>query len=146
MGPRKYGRNLFFQHFGGRSHYIVHDFSNCLTAKPAPRTTRPLAGLPNPYPYGCSVLCNHPRDPELKDVVWRPRMSSVTLTLQLLEAICIMVAFYKNNYTCFRWLFAENRMVVQNTSTILRPSKELVGRVQQLMEELLFITPVGTKR
>ena len=40
-------------------------------AQPAPRTLRPLANITNPYPYGCSVLCNHPRDPELKDVVWR---------------------------------------------------------------------------
>jgi len=40
-------------------------------AQPAPRTLRPLANIINPYPYGCSVLCNHPRDPELRDVVWR---------------------------------------------------------------------------
>ena len=43
-------------------------------AVPAPRTLRPLAGIPNPYPYGCSVLCNHPRDPELRDVVWRSKI------------------------------------------------------------------------
>ena len=44
-------------------------------AQPAPRTQRPLANIPNPYPYGCSVLCNHPRDPELKDVVWKSRFT-----------------------------------------------------------------------
>lgn len=80
MGPRKYRRNLFYEQFSGRPNYVVHDLGLCITARPAPRTMRPLAGLPNPYPYGCSVLCNHPRDPELKDVVWRPRMSSVNLT------------------------------------------------------------------
>ncbi|XP_046655356.1 uncharacterized protein LOC124348970 isoform X2 [Daphnia pulicaria] len=74
MGPHKYRRNLFFDVFNGRSNYI--DLGLCITARPAPRTARPLAGLPNPYPYGCSVLCNHPKDPELKDVVWRPRISS----------------------------------------------------------------------
>lgn len=46
-------------------------------AQPAPRTLRPLANITNPYPYGCSVLCNHPRDPELKDVVWRSVLSVI---------------------------------------------------------------------
>ncbi|KAJ8687133.1 hypothetical protein QAD02_022927 [Eretmocerus hayati] len=36
---------------------------------PAPFTLRPFAGLYNPYPYGCSVLCNHPADNDAKDVV-----------------------------------------------------------------------------
>ncbi|XP_032794710.2 uncharacterized protein LOC116931247 isoform X2 [Daphnia magna] len=72
MGPHRYRRHFFVEVFNGRSSFI--DLGLCITARPAPRTTRPLAGLPNPYPYGCSVLCNHPKDPELKDVIWRPRI------------------------------------------------------------------------
>ncbi|KAL0121012.1 hypothetical protein PUN28_008622 [Cardiocondyla obscurior] len=39
----------------------------------APFTLRPFAGLFNPYPYGCSVLCNHPADCEAKEVVRRAK-------------------------------------------------------------------------
>ncbi|XP_046744734.1 uncharacterized protein LOC124410425 [Diprion similis] len=41
--------------------------------KPAPFVLRPFSGLFNPYPYGCSVLCNHPADGEAKDVVRRAK-------------------------------------------------------------------------
>ncbi|KAG7209056.1 hypothetical protein KM043_015213 [Ampulex compressa] len=40
---------------------------------PAPFALRPFSGLFNPYPYGCSVLCNHPADCEAKDVVRRAK-------------------------------------------------------------------------
>ncbi|XP_008203002.1 uncharacterized protein LOC100120666 [Nasonia vitripennis] len=40
---------------------------------PAPFTLRPFAGLFNPYPYGCSVLCNHPADGEAKEIVRRAK-------------------------------------------------------------------------
>ncbi|XP_015603078.1 uncharacterized protein LOC107271506 [Cephus cinctus] len=43
------------------------------SARPAPFTLRPFAGLFNPYPYGCSVLCNHPADCEAKEVVRRAK-------------------------------------------------------------------------
>ncbi|XP_035440324.2 uncharacterized protein LOC118269363 isoform X1 [Spodoptera frugiperda] len=36
---------------------------------PAPFMLRPYAGLYNPFPLGCSVLCNHPADTEARDVV-----------------------------------------------------------------------------
>ncbi|XP_050439669.1 uncharacterized protein LOC126845148 [Adelges cooleyi] len=36
---------------------------------PAPVVLKPLASLYNPYPYGCSVLCNHPLDNEIKELV-----------------------------------------------------------------------------
>jgi len=39
----------------------------------APFALRPFAGLFNPYPYGCSVLCNHPADCEAKEVVRRAK-------------------------------------------------------------------------
>ncbi|XP_063216704.1 uncharacterized protein LOC134527719 isoform X2 [Bacillus rossius redtenbacheri] len=42
-------------------------------AKPAPFVLRPFAGIYNPFPYGCSVLCNHPADYEAKDVVKRAK-------------------------------------------------------------------------
>ncbi|KAK9744704.1 hypothetical protein QE152_g7472 [Popillia japonica] len=38
-------------------------------AVPAPYTLKPFAGLYNPFPYGCSLLCNHPADTEAKDLV-----------------------------------------------------------------------------
>lgn len=39
----------------------------------APFILRPFAGLFNPYPYGCSVLCNHPADCEAKQVLRRAK-------------------------------------------------------------------------
>ncbi|KAH0811587.1 hypothetical protein GEV33_011196 [Tenebrio molitor] len=36
-------------------------------ARPAPFVLKPFAGLYNPYPYGCSLLCNHPTDNEAKE-------------------------------------------------------------------------------
>lgn len=44
---------------------------------PAPYVLRPFAGLYNPFPYGCSILCNHPADCEAKEVVKRARDSWV---------------------------------------------------------------------
>nr|CAH7753701.1 unnamed protein product [Callosobruchus chinensis] len=38
-------------------------------AKPAPYVLKPYAGIYNPYPYGCSLLCNHPTDCEVKDLL-----------------------------------------------------------------------------
>ncbi|VVC34637.1 Hypothetical protein CINCED_3A002571 [Cinara cedri] len=40
-----------------------------VSCNPAPVVLKPLASLYNPYPYGCSVLCNHPLDNEIKDLV-----------------------------------------------------------------------------
>ncbi|XP_059488999.1 uncharacterized protein LOC132204488 [Neocloeon triangulifer] len=37
-----------------------------LTTGPAPVIQRPFAGIYNPFPYRCSVLCNHPADLEVK--------------------------------------------------------------------------------
>ncbi|XP_011311961.1 uncharacterized protein [Fopius arisanus] len=48
------------------------------TSKPAPFTLRPFAGLFNPFPYGCSVLCNHPADCEAKEFVKRAKESWAT--------------------------------------------------------------------
>ncbi|XP_066995852.2 uncharacterized protein [Anabrus simplex] len=44
-------------------------------ARPAPYVLRPFAGVYNPFPYGCSILCNHPADYEAKDVVKRAKDS-----------------------------------------------------------------------
>lgn len=46
--------------------------------KPAPFILRPFAGLFNPFPYGCSVLCNHPADCEAKEFVRRAKESWAT--------------------------------------------------------------------
>lgn len=43
------------------------------SAKPAPIILRPFSGLFNPYPYGCSVLCNHPADCEAKEILRRAK-------------------------------------------------------------------------
>lgn len=48
------------------------------SAKPAPFILRPFSGLFNPYPYGCSVLCNHPADCEAKEVLRRAKDSWAT--------------------------------------------------------------------
>ncbi|KAK0174872.1 hypothetical protein PV327_010591 [Microctonus hyperodae] len=48
------------------------------TSKPAPFILRPFAGLFNPYPYGCSVFCNHPADYEAKEFVRRAKESWAT--------------------------------------------------------------------
>ncbi|XP_066596183.1 uncharacterized protein [Prorops nasuta] len=48
------------------------------STKRAPFALRPFAGLFNPYPYGCSVLCNHPADCEAKEVVRRVKDSWAT--------------------------------------------------------------------
>lgn len=42
-------------------------------ASPAPFTLRPFAGLYNPFPYGCSILCNHPADSEAKEILRKAR-------------------------------------------------------------------------
>ncbi|PSN51473.1 hypothetical protein C0J52_00707 [Blattella germanica] len=44
-------------------------------ARPAPYILRPFSGVYNPFPYGCSILCNHPADYEAKDVVKRAKDS-----------------------------------------------------------------------
>lgn len=43
--------------------------------KPAPFILRPFSGLFNPYPYGCSILCNHPADCEAREVLRRAKDS-----------------------------------------------------------------------
>lgn len=45
---------------------------------PAPVVLKPYAGLYNPFPYGCSLLCNHPTDKEAKDVLKRARETWAT--------------------------------------------------------------------
>ncbi|XP_049873690.1 uncharacterized protein LOC126372133 isoform X1 [Pectinophora gossypiella] len=40
---------------------------------PAPFMLRPYAGLYNPFPHACSVLCNHPADTEAKEFVKRAK-------------------------------------------------------------------------
>ncbi|OAD55044.1 hypothetical protein WN48_05617, partial [Eufriesea mexicana] len=57
--------------------------------KPAPFILRPFSGLFNPYPYGCSILCNHPADCEAKEVLRRAKDSWATegKTLLLTEEI-----------------------------------------------------------
>ncbi|CAH0385455.1 unnamed protein product [Bemisia tabaci] len=49
------------------------EFKNIAT--PAPFMLRPFAGLYNPFPYGCSVLCNHPADFEAKGIVKRAKLA-----------------------------------------------------------------------
>ncbi|KAL4716695.1 hypothetical protein ACJJTC_004814 [Scirpophaga incertulas] len=44
---------------------------------PAPFMLRPYAGLYNPFPHSCSVLCNHPADTEAKEFVKRVKDSWV---------------------------------------------------------------------
>nr|CAD7600776.1 unnamed protein product [Timema genevievae] len=55
------------------SRKVQVEFPN--VAGPAPYVLRPFAGVYNPFPYGCSILCNHPADYEAKDVVKRAKDS-----------------------------------------------------------------------
>lgn len=48
---------------------------------------RPYAGLYNPYPYGCSLLCNHPTDKEAKDVLKRARETWATENKNIISQI-----------------------------------------------------------
>lgn len=48
-------------------------------AKPAPFVLKPFAGLYNPYPYGCSLLCNHPTDNEAKELLKKAKNSWVRI-------------------------------------------------------------------
>ncbi|XP_077298942.1 uncharacterized protein LOC143920105 [Arctopsyche grandis] len=58
---------------------LLHNSVNlsCFTT-PAPFVLRPFAGLYNPFSYGCSILCNHPADAEIKDVVKRAKDALIT--------------------------------------------------------------------
>lgn len=53
-------------------------------ARPAPFVLKPFAGLYNPYPYGCSILCNHPTDIDAKDLLRKAKDNWVSE----LEVIC----------------------------------------------------------
>nr|CAD7403668.1 unnamed protein product [Timema cristinae] len=57
----------------GADKKVQVEFPN--VAGPAPYVLRPFAGVYNPFPYGCSILCNHPADYEAKDVVKRAKDS-----------------------------------------------------------------------
>lgn len=45
------------------------NLTKCPIAKPVQYSLRPFGGLFNPYPKGCSILCNHPGPNEVKNVV-----------------------------------------------------------------------------
>lgn len=57
-------------------------FNTAEMVKPAPVARRPYDSLQNPYPSGCSRLCNHPVSKELrkdyKDVIKKTKESNVT--------------------------------------------------------------------
>ncbi|XP_045476995.1 uncharacterized protein LOC123682435 [Harmonia axyridis] len=42
-------------------------------SRPAPFLLKPLAGIYNPYRYGCSLLCNHPTDEEARELLRRAK-------------------------------------------------------------------------
>ncbi|KAK4873631.1 hypothetical protein RN001_012991 [Aquatica leii] len=42
-------------------------------ATSAPFAFKPLAGIYNPYPYGCSLLCNHPADTDARELLRRAK-------------------------------------------------------------------------
>ncbi|KYM78534.1 hypothetical protein ALC53_11189 [Atta colombica] len=79
------------------------ELSGCTRA--APFALRPFAGLFNPYPYGCSVLCNHPADCEAKEVVQRAKDTWVKNSY--LTEFCLLyhlmkLAHFSENET-FSW-------------------------------------------
>ncbi|XP_021942115.1 uncharacterized protein LOC110841103 isoform X2 [Zootermopsis nevadensis] len=64
------------KHRTGENEMNYVEFPNI--AHPAPYTLRPFAGVYNPFPYGCSILCNHPADYEAKEIVKRVKDSWAT--------------------------------------------------------------------
>ncbi|KAB0793037.1 hypothetical protein PPYR_12657 [Photinus pyralis] len=44
-----------------------------VVATSAPYVLKPFAGLYNPFPYGCSLLCNHPADSEARELLRRAK-------------------------------------------------------------------------
>ncbi|PSN50040.1 hypothetical protein C0J52_04208 [Blattella germanica] len=70
-------------------------------ARPAPYILRPFSGVYNPFPYGCSILCNHPADYEAKDVVQRAKDSWVAEGKALLlpeELAAIRVSLLQGSF------------------------------------------------
>ncbi|XP_044253371.1 uncharacterized protein LOC123004262 [Tribolium madens] len=67
-------------------------------AHSAPFVLKPFAGLYNPYPYGCSLLCNHPTDNEAKELLKRVKDSWATegKNLLLTEEIEAIRAGFEN--------------------------------------------------
>jgi len=51
-----------------------------LITGPAPVIMRPFACIYNPFPYRCSVLCNHPADVDIRNGLGRPS-DKVCLTI-----------------------------------------------------------------
>ncbi|KAL1132144.1 hypothetical protein AAG570_010101 [Ranatra chinensis] len=48
------------------------DFQSCI--QPVSFVLKPLTGIYKPYKYGCSVLCNHPGDSGLKEIIQRTKL------------------------------------------------------------------------
>ncbi|XP_054013878.1 uncharacterized protein LOC128895373 [Hylaeus anthracinus] len=67
---------------GARIRPVCRPKTKCVelsgSGKPAPFILRPFSSLFNPYPYGCSVLCNHPADCEAKEILRRAKDSWAT--------------------------------------------------------------------
>lgn len=62
--------------------------------QPAPFITKPLAGIQNPYPNGCSLLCNHPtgstenkRPNKIKQQIIEPKPTQTLTTDSNLQLI-----------------------------------------------------------
>lgn len=65
--------------------YLLQNIELAGFVKPAPFILRPFSGLFNPYPYGCSILCNHPADCEAREVLRRAKDSWVCFFNVLLK-------------------------------------------------------------
>lgn len=71
---------------------IQIEFPNVVT--PAPYILRPFAGIYNPFPYGCSILCNHPADYEAKDVVRKAKDSWASFSYIFMQKYTIIYLCY----------------------------------------------------
>ncbi|XP_050296672.1 uncharacterized protein LOC126736387 [Anthonomus grandis grandis] len=90
-------------------------------AKPAPYILKPYSGLYNPYPTGCSLLCNHPMDKETKELLrkakenWANEGQRNVLLAEEIEAIKANLSQYS---------FRENT------------PKNLMSQIESVPEEL----------
>ncbi|XP_025831846.1 uncharacterized protein LOC108732558 [Agrilus planipennis] len=95
-----------------KSKKVEDDIELKAIVTPAPLILKPFAGLYKPYPYGCSLLCNHPRNSDSKELVKRARDAWATEGKNIL--LVEEVQAIRNNLEQFRLNPNENTYSIIN--------------------------------
>ncbi|KAJ8926518.1 hypothetical protein NQ314_021120 [Rhamnusium bicolor] len=92
-------------------------------ARPAPFVLKPFAGLYNPYPHGCSLLCNHPTDNDAKELLRKAKdnWANEGKNILLAEEIEAIRAGLKH---------------VNTSNHLLTPTNIILPQVESVPEEL----------